>query len=125
MLWTSKLYPYDLLSKYLEVEENLDNYAKGEFLEYLKLHLGRDGISKCVTLLFTEKLLLDINWDGKKQKRALNKFKFFNTYLFAIKKKEMAFPDFEVEMKKGFKLANNKVHKNAAKERKKLQTAME
>ncbi|XP_017481351.1 PREDICTED: uncharacterized protein LOC108370514 isoform X3 [Rhagoletis zephyria] len=121
-----KIIPFESIEAIKDVEANLENYSKGEFLEYLKMHLGRDEIAKCIPILFTKKLLLDINWDGKKQKIALKQFKFFHTYVFeAIRKKDMSFPDFETEMRKGFKIAKNKIYKNAAKNKEKSQTSVE
>ncbi|XP_067628609.1 uncharacterized protein [Eurosta solidaginis] len=121
-----KILPFRSIEEIEDVEETLYKYPKEELLEYLKTHLGRVEIFKSIPILFTEKLLLEVNWDGKKQKKALNKIKFFHTYVFeAIKKKNMTFPEFENEMRKGFKIAKNKVYKNASRKKEKLEETIE
>ncbi|XP_017472022.1 PREDICTED: uncharacterized protein LOC108363239 [Rhagoletis zephyria] len=57
-----KIIPFGSVEEIKNVEANLENYPKGEMLAYLKMHLGRDEIAKCIPILLTEQLLLDINW---------------------------------------------------------------
>ncbi|XP_058975682.1 uncharacterized protein LOC131806907 [Musca domestica] len=100
-----KIFPINSLEELNSAEQLVNNEPESEVISYMKLKFGKDKIEKALHAMIGDNILLRVNWDGAKNKTAINKYRLFNFFYFeSLRDTYETYPEFE----KSFKLAFRK-----------------
>ncbi|XP_017470377.1 PREDICTED: uncharacterized protein LOC108362055 isoform X2 [Rhagoletis zephyria] len=97
------VFPLDSVEDLEAAETLILSKNEQEVITYLRSKFGRRPIFKFIDEIFGDELILKINWDGAKNKVAINSYKLFNTFFFdALKEENLSYEAYEANFKKAF-----------------------